>query len=592
MLSFGGIVNILYVILFCGFIYVLAYILYGRFLAKKIFHLDDSRTTPAVKINDDVDYVPAKKSYLLGQHFASIAAAGPITGPIIAAGMFGWFPALLWCVFGTIFIGGVHDMGSLIASVRHKAKSITEVIRQNVSKRAWVLFMLFIWITLVYLIIAFTDITAGSLVGFHKLEDGTKVAGGGIATASILYIFLAIIMGFLVYFFKVKEKYFLLVLVPMMIVITWLGQKIPVSLELLFGTDLMLQQHVWSVIILVYCFLASLLPMWILLQPRGSIGGYFMYGMLVVAAIGLIFGGFEIKYDAFITPLSDGSGNPGGSPLFPILFITIACGACSGFHAIVCSGTTSKQLTLESHSTPVGYGGMLFEGLLACVSVACIMMFATTAPEVWNGKSQVSPNFIYAQGMGRFLNLVGVPLALAISFGLMAFTTFVSDTLDICVRLGRYVVEELTGIKGIFGALLGSFVTAFVPVFFIFQTMEDGSGNTIPAWRIFWNLFGSANQLLAALSLIGISIWLKNEYKKSYGWILTFIPAIFMYVMTIWSLLLIIHNGWILKQGHQMLPYISSFLIILALMVGFETFLSMYSKKKDILENLAPSNTA
>jgi len=574
---------VLTIILTCGLVYLLAYIVYGRFLAKKVYLLDDSQKTPAVIVNDAVDYIPTKKAYLLGQHFSAISAAGPINGPILAAGLFGWLPALIWCLLGAIFVGGVHDMGSLISSTRHKARSVTQTIREHVSNRAWAMFMMFLWITLIYLIIAFTDITASSMVGVQKLADGAQVFRGGIATASLLYIFLAIIMGCIVYFLKISEKYALFVFVPLIVLITWLGQKFPIDLNSLYPGDAVFQQQFWSVIILTYCFIASLLPMWLLLQPRGAMGAYFKIGMIVVACIGLFFGKFQANFEtAFTSYAPDAPGIPGGNPLFPILFITIACGACSGFHAIVGSGTTSKQLSLESHAKPVGYGGMLLEGLLACISISCIMIFARFSPEVWNSatNSAQAPNIIYANGMGKFLNLLGVPLALGISFGLMAFTTFVFDTLDVCVRLGKYIFEELTGIKGMMATLLGAFITACVPIFFLFQTMNDDWGNAIPAWRIFWNLFGGANQLLAALSLAGISIWLKNDYPHSKGWLATFIPALFMYIIAIWSLLIMIGNGWILKKGHYSIPYIAFILVVLAILVGFETVMSMGMKKK------------
>ena len=571
--------SVLSIILICGLIYVIAYILYGRFLARKVYQLDDSKVTPAVTNNDDVDFVPAKKGYLLAQHFSAITAAGPVNGPIIAAGMFGWFPALLWCVLGAIFVGGVHDMGTLISSVRHKAMSITQTIRENVSKRAWALFMVFLWMTLIYLIIAFTDITASSLVGIQTLSDGSQVFRGGIATASIMYIILAIIMGCIIHFLKISEKKVLFVFVPLIAVITILGQKVPINLDFLFPGHYVFQQQFWSVLILTYCFVASLMPMWLLLQPRGAMGAYFKFGMLLVAGIALAFGGFKADMDSAYTTYA-----PGGNPIFPILFITIACGACSGFHAIVGSGTTSKQLTLETHAKPVGYGGMLLEGFLACVSIACLMIFASKAPEIWNSttNSAHAPNIIYANGMGKFLNILGVPLALGVAFGLMAFTTFVFETLDVCVRLGKYIFGELTGIQGMLATLLGAFITALVPVFFLFQTMNDDMGNAIPAWRIFWNLFGSANQLLAALSLTGISIYLKNDYPKSWGWIATFTPALFMYIMSLWSLYLMIINGWVNGKGHFTIPYVSIILVILALTVGFETFFSMVIKKKKI----------
>ncbi|MCL2259333.1 MAG: carbon starvation protein A, partial [Cystobacterineae bacterium] len=304
--------HVLVVILGCGVIYLIAYFSYGKFLSKKVFRLDDSRVTPAVELNDGQDFVPAKKGMLLGQHFSAIAAAGPINGPILAAVMFGWAPAVLWCLVGAIFIGGMHDMGSLIASIRYRAKSITEVIRRNVSRRAWLLFMVFIWITLVYVIVAFTDITASSFVGNVTLENGETVLGAGIASSSLMYLALPILMGLLMRKAGLSEGKATLIFLPLVGVAIWLGQHLPLHLP--FAEEAA-QQKAWGILILIYCLLASMAPMWILLQPRGALGGYFLYAVLVVAAIGLVFGGYTIQYPAFIPPT--GGGN--SSPLFPFL---------------------------------------------------------------------------------------------------------------------------------------------------------------------------------------------------------------------------------------------------------------------------------
>lgn len=524
--------SLLAIVFAVALIFLVAYKTYGRFLSKKVFQLDDNKTTPSHTMNDGVDYIPTKKGFLLSQHFSAIAAAGPINGPILAAILFGWAPALAWVILGSVFIGGIHDMGSLVASVRNKANSITYVIKKYVSKSAWILFMIFIWITLVYIIVAFTDITASSFVGEITLENGEQVKGSYIASSSIMYLILPIIMGLLIKVAKMKETTALLIFLPLVGVAIWAGKFLPVSLPV---GDLMTQQRFWGALILVYCLIASIMPMWLLLQPRGALGGYFLYVALAVSAIGLMFGNYEIQFPAFTNLNADGSiASNFWTPMFPVLFIIIACGACSGFHSLVSSGTTSKQLNKESDAKPVAYGSMLLEGMVAVISVACVMILARDSELI-----KKAPNFIYAQGIGRFMELIGIPATFGISFGLMAFTTFVYDTLDVCTRLGRYIVQELTGWIGLKGRILGTLVTVGVPIFFIFSTTKDAQGNIIPAWRIFWNTFGASNQLLAALALVGVSVWLFYTRRASKVYLAALIPAIIMFLMSNWALMLV-----------------------------------------------------
>jgi carbon starvation protein len=572
--------NILIIIAGCAIIYLIAYFTYGKFISKEVFQLDDSMKTPAVEMEDGVDYVPVSKNMLMGQHFSAIAAAGPVNGPIAAALLFGWAPALAWCLIGAILIGGVHDMGALVASMRHKARSITEVIRINVTNRAWILFMLFIWITLVYIMVAFTDVTASSFVGTWALENGENVLGGGIASSSIMYLLLALAMGVLMKKFGVSEGLATLIFLPLVGLAIWFGQSIPFDLPFMVQGDLSpamfiaKQKQIWGVIILLYCLVASVVPMWLLLQPRGALGGYFLYAALGVAAIGISFGGFTINYPAFRPASMIGLE---GSPLFPILFITIACGACSGFHALVSSGTTSKQIKLYSDSKAIGYGGMLLEGMVACVSVACVMILVSDHNLI---AAKAAPNFIYANGIGQFMRLIGLPIAFGISFGLMAFTTFVYDTLDICTRLGRYIIQELTGWKGMGGMLIGAGLTTAVPIYFLFQTMVNPvTGDPIAVWSTFWNTFGASNQLLASLALVGVSVWLKKGIKSQF-WMVAFAPAVFMFAVSVWALCIAVYQGWILKLPtiHPAIPVVSTILIILAFLVSIETVISMQDK--------------
>lgn len=547
-----------------------AYFTYGRLLAR-LLRLDDSRVTPAVELRDDIDYQPIAPKFLMGQHFSAIAAAGPIVGPIVAGVMFGWLPAAIWIIVGSIFIGGVHDMASLVASIRHKARSIAEVVRLHMSQRSYVLFLLFVWIALVYIIVAFTDLVASQFVGMQTLENGENVTGGGIASSSLLYLALPVVMGLLLRFTKLSLLWATLIFLPLVGVAIWIGQKIPVDLAAMLDVNDVQAAKYWGVILLVYCFIASLVPLWLLLQPRGHLGGYFLYAALAAAAIGIVFGGQPIANERminwnFVAPAGT------QTPLVPILFITIACGACSGFHCLIASGTTSKQLRRESDAKAIGYGAMLLEAMVAMVSLSCVMMLTTQQSESLLNK----PNLIYAQGLARFLDVINIPATLAICFGLLAFTTFVYDTLDVCTRLGRFIVQELTGLHNAAGRWIGTVITTAAPMYFLLTTPLGPDGKPVPAWKTFWALFGASNQLLAALALIGITVWLWRTYRAKWVWLVTGVPTVLMYVMSTWALARFVRDGFIdgATGGWQMtsnpVPWVALVLIALALMLLVE----------------------
>ncbi len=517
--------SIIFIVLGGSAFFYVAYLTYGKYVSKKVFELDDSRVTPAVEMEDGLDYEPIEPKFLLGQHFSAIAAAGPVTGPILAGIAYGWVPALIWILLGSVFIGGVHDMGALVASVRNKGRSITETVRVHVSRSAWVLFNLFIFFALVLVIVAFTDVTSSAFVNVIELADGETVGGGAIASSSIMYLILPIIMGLLLRYTKLSLKWATIIFLPLVGVAIWAGKYIPVNMPAVAGLE---PQKVWNLIIMVYCIIAAVVPVWALLQPRGHLGGYFMYASIIVAAIGIIFGGFTVNYPAFTKPYGDGFW----TPMMPMLFITVACGACSGFHALVGSGTTSKQLKKESDAKIIGYGAMLLEGVVALIALSCVMILTKD-----NELLKKSPNFVYASGIGSFMKLIGVSPAFGISFGLMAFTTFVYDTLDICVRLGRFIIQELTSWKGWFGRIISTVIMGGLPVFLMTVTMTDAEGKPVAAWSVFWKTFGASNQLLAALALIGITIWLVKTAKNKKAWIVTFIPACFMFLMSTWALI-------------------------------------------------------
>jgi carbon starvation protein len=522
--------SLLAVVTLSAAVLVVAYFTYGRFLSQ-FLELDPNRPTPAVELRDDLDYVPTEPKFLLSQHFSAIAAAGPIVGPILAGLMFGWLPALIWILVGAIFIGGVHDMTALAASIRHKARSIADVVREHMSRQSYVLFLVFIWIALVYIIVAFTDITAASFVGVQTLESGEQVTGGGIATSSLLYLMLPIAMGLLLRYTRLTVGWATIIFLPLVAVAIWLGQKLPLDLASLLGISEGAAHKTWDALLLAYCLVAAVVPVWLLLQPRGHLGGFFLYIALAGACLGVLFGGHDIQYPAF-TDWTYIAPSGAAKSLAPFLFITIACGACSGFHSLIASGTTSKQLRVETDARPIGYGAMLLEGMVAVISLCCVMLLAVDAPLATGAPKA---NFIYATGVSRFLGVLFVPAAFAVPFALMAFTTFVYDTLDVCTRLGRYIIQELTGLSDWKGRWLGTGLTAGVPMFFVLRKYEV-NGKPVPVWQVFWELFGASNQLLAALTLLGVTVWLWRTRRNPLVWLVTGVPTVVMYVMSTWAL--------------------------------------------------------
>lgn len=542
----------------------LAYGTYGTILSR-LLRLDPKAKTPAVRMRDDVDYMPIETKFLLSQHFSAIAAAGPIVGPILAGVMFGWLPALLWILLGSVFIGGVHDMTALVASIRHNARSIAEVVRDHMNRRAYLLFLAFVWLSLVYIIVAFTDITASSFLGSVELENGQMVSGGGIATSSLLYLALPVIMGCALRYTKMSVNLATVIFLPLVALAIWIGQYLPFDIGGLFGLSPANSQRTWNVALLIYCFVASVVPLWLLLQPRGHLGGYFLLFALAGGMLGVIFGNNPIQYPSFtnwVTPKSE--------PLFPMLFIVIACGACSGFHAIIASGTTSKQLRTEPDAKVVGYGTMLLEAMVAVVSLCCVMMLPPNSP-LLTGPKGPQPNFLYAQGIGDFLSVVGIPATFGVAFGLMAFTTFVYDTLDVCTRLGRYILQELTGWQGSLGRSFATALTAGAPLGFLMWQPTDASGKVVPVWRVFWELFGASNQLLAALTLMGVTVWLWRTYQARWVPILIGAPMAWMYAMSMWALarIAIVNvttKGWF---GGPV-PWVASLLVLLGALMLVE----------------------
>ena len=511
---------------------LVAYVTYGR-LVMRWLGVDASRPTPAVQQADGADFVPAPPGVVLGGHFTAIAAAGPVVGPILAGYLFGWLPALIWIVVGSIFIGAVHDSGSLLASLRHRAASITQVVRKHMSPLAYVTFLMFVWLCLVYIIVAFTAVTAGTFATLKQftvtsggVSEQFAVNGGATAIGATAYLVFSVLVGLALRFTRV----------PWWAALPAAALALGATIALAPAWSAWLAAHGWSFLdtaahggaglardwslwLLAYCFVASVTPMWLLLQPRGVIGATFLYAVLLFGVVGTVVGGWNADGALAIRwPAYTGFTAANGAWLFPILFITIACGACSGFHSIVASGTTSKQVRSERDVRPIGYGAMLLEAMVAVFSLACVMILS---PAAVTGRPD--PDGIYAGGVGAFMGQAGIPWSFAVSFGLLAFSSFVFDTLDVCTRLGRYVCQELLGLRGWWGGATATVATLAVPGLYVGLAPKEWGFMT------FWTIFGTSNQLLAALTLVGVSVWLWRTGRPVW---FALLPAAFMVATT------------------------------------------------------------
>jgi len=550
---------VVFLFLFAVFVFLLAYRLYGGFLKEKVFGLSERNKTPAHTMRDGVDYVPAPAPVLLGHHFSSIAGAGPIVGPITAASSWGWLPAYLWVLIGNIFIGGVHDMSALVASIRNKARSIAEIGGRYLSKRAGFLFKLFIWLALLYVVAVFINvaqITFNAVVPVVENGEVIKLPiGGGVATSAVIYIFLALTFGLLVYNFRLSLKWTTALFVILVYGAVYVGQLFPINLS----------PALWNIILLVYVAVASVTPVWLLLQPRDYLSSFLLYGALIGAGLGILlsFGKVDSNLPAFFGFNSD------IGPIIPLLFVVIACGSISGFHSLVGSGTTSKQLDREPDALPVGYGAMLLEGVVAVMSIIFVMTLTTTEFEVL--KKNVAA--IYGAGIGKFMSFLGIPHYIGVAFGMLALSSFVLTSTDTGTRLARYVFTELTGIKNRFVA---TGVSLVIPAFLVFLKYKDPStGKLLPVWKALWPVFGATNQLIAALALFVVMIWLIKTGKGKY-WFVPGIPALFMGVITLWALVMLF-----LKWKLTVIGVAALVQVFLALWIFYEGFLALKKLKEE-----------
>lgn len=560
------------VILLCG------YIFYGRWLVKQWGVGEGDIPTPAHTMEDGVDYVPAKAPVLMGHHFSSIAGAGPITGPIAAA-MFGWLPVTLWVLVGGIFFGGVHDFGALFASVRHNGQSIGEIIEANMSKKAKQLFIIFSYLTLILVVAAFAAIVASTFGATFEngvLNEAKSATPASVAMVSILFIVIAIIFGFAVYRRHASFAVSTLCGVAAIVICMAVGMNFH---PFYFTTT------TWMWLVGLYITVASVTPVWILLQPRDYLSSFLLYAMLIVAIIGIVGAHPDINPDLFPAFTNFVVTNKAGTQyLFPILFTTVACGAISGFHSLVSSGTTSKQLDKEKDARPIAYGGMLLECVLAIITL-CAIAYARETGHV-KGATDIFAGGIAAMiaAIPGFSGMENIMYTLLV----LTYSAFCLTSLDTATRLARFMFQEFwlepgqtpKDINGGFKKLMVN------PYFATILTVVLGIMLGMGGFAKIWGLFGAANQLLAAIGLIAVAAWLGNAGKNNKMFL---VPMSFMLVVTISSLAIIVKNqtGMIMKGAADWGPYaqaiIGALLIILALQLaveGYKTVMHPHAEKK------------
>lgn len=520
-------------------IFIVAYFTYGKYLDKKL-GVDPKRKTPAHEMADGIDYVATNRPILLGHHFATIAGGGPIVGPVSAA-VFGWIPALLWIVLGSIFFGGTHDYGSLQASIRHKAQSIGTIIKEYIGTRGQTLFLSFSIATLILIVGVFTVLVADTFASTPEA-----------ATASLLFIALAILFGFAINQLRMNFVVASIIGVILLFTCIWLGILYPIQLS----------STTWVFILLIYAYVASILPVWLLLQPRDYLNSYLLYGMMLGGFIGVLFYNPMIQLSGFT-----GFYNETLGPLFPILFITIACGAISGFHSLVASGTTAKQLNNERDGRFIAFGGMLIEGFLAVIVLTSVA-YLTTGAFTERLATSGGPIPTFALGLAEFMSAFGLPLATGVTFVSLAASAFLMTTLDSATRLGKYGVQEFAEGRSKF--FHNHYVATAVIV------IGAGALALSGTWSQLWPLFGSANQMLGALALMAVSAWLIRRGVKT---LFTLIPMTFMFIVTLSALIVLMYQNF--NIGNYFLAIAGFVLFGLCIFLMIEAWNSFVTRKKD-----------
>ena len=540
------------------------YLLYGRWLAKK-WGIDPNAKTPAYTHEDGQDYVPSSKFTVFSHQFSSIAGAGPVTGPILAS-VFGWLPVLLWLIIGGLFFGAVQDFGALYASVKNEGKSMGMIIEKYIGKTGRKLFMLFCWLFTLLVIAAFTDMVAGTFNGVGLDSAGTAYANSAAASISMLFIVVAVIFGVIQkHVGKMNEWVKAVVAIALLVVMFAVGMKLPIYAS----------KTAWIYIIMAYLFLASVLPMWLLMQPRDYMTTFMLLGMIIGAVVGVVVAHPQMQLNAF------NGFNVNGSGLFPTLFVTIACGAVSGFHSLVSSGTSSKTVSNEKDMPMIGYGAMVVESLLGIVALVVVGAVA-----VGGTKPEGTPFAIFSSGVAGFLEKLGVPVQVATVFMTMCVSALALTSLDSVARIGRMSFQELfygdsTDPEKMTPAqrvLTNKYFATVITLFFGYLLTLGGYNNI-------WPLFGSANQLLAAMVLIALAVFLKTTGRT--GWTL-YIPMFVMLAVTFTALVqktialisnIAAHNATFLVDGLQLI--VALLLMILGVLVAYSCLKKLFTTAKN-----------
>ena len=538
----------------------------GRWLAKK-WGLDPKAETPAVKYEDGEDYVPSSKFTVFAHQFSSIAGAGPVTGPILAS-VFGWVPVLLWLLIGGLFFGAVQDFGALYASVKNEGKSMGMIIEKYIGKAGRKLFMLFCWLFTLLVIAAFTDMVAGTFVGKGVVDMAkeTSYANASAASISMLFIVAAIVFGVIQKHVKnMNEGVRAVIAIALLVGMFALGMHLP-----WYAT-----KTAWIYIVMAYLFLASVMPMWLLMQPRDYMTTFMLLGMIIGAVVGVVVAHPTMQLNAY------NGFNVGGNYLFPTLFVTIACGAVSGFHSLVSSGTSSKTIRNEKDMPMVGYGAMIVESLLGIIALVVVGAVAVNGT-----KPEGTPFAIFSSGVAGFLEKLGLPVQLATVFMTMCVSALALTSLDSVARIGRMSFQELflgdttdTSKMPVWQKILtNKYFATVVTLFFGYLLTLGGYTNV-------WPLFGSANQLLAALVLIALAVFLKTTGRT--GWTL-YAPMFIMLAVTFTALVqktialvknIAGGNATMLVDGLQFI--VAILLMVLGVLVAFSCLKKLFTKKAE-----------